>query len=420
VIDLETVHIPAQLLICEDGSVDPNLDDLVESIKSKGLLHPITVQALNSLPDGTQQFKVVAGRRRLKACQILGVGSIPCRITSGEETEIKLISLEENLQRVNLPWWEFAELVSKWHDTKQQIHGVSEPIKGKKSRENPGWSMRDTAQELHLSLGFVSEAAMLDRAVKRDPSLRNIKDRDTAVRLVRSAAKRIESEMYAEMPVDFRVNQVYNGSAADILKQFDGHTFNACFTDPPWLKYIDAKLTRDDETLPVFKEIYRVLKADAFLYMFVGFDDFYSYSRQLPQMGFTVSKTPLLWVKKSIQDNQLHGMVLSKGARSWEYSRDFELILLAVKGSPALVQSVQKSSIKIYPPIPPVSLSHPNEKPLPLLKDLLGDFSHEGSIILDPFAGSGSHLHACKDTRRRYIGIERDHKFYEQIVERLK
>lgn len=440
--NLETVHIPAQFIICDDVENTEFIQELADSIREKGLLNPVTVQALNGIDDqGNPRFKVVAGRKRLKACVLVGATSIPCRVTSGDDTEVKLITIEENLRRTNLPWWDISRLVAEWHDTRQSQLGKAEPKKGKATRENPGWSMRDTADELKMSLGFISEAVMLSKAVEKDPSLRNIADRDTAIRLVRSAAKRIEAEVMATAPVEFAVNQVYNGPAAEVIKRFDPQTFNACISDPPWLKYIDEKLTRDDETLPVFKELYRVMKTDSFIYLFVGFEDFYSYSKFLPQYGFSVSKTPLLWVKKELrvvpfqagldgpvggpekaQDfrAQLHGVTLSKGARSWEYSRDFELILLAVKGSPALVESVQQSSIKVFPPLPPVKLTHPNEKPIDLIKDILDDCTHEGSIVIDPFAGSGAHLDACKQLRRRYIGIERDRTFYEQIVERLK
>jgi len=420
--ELETIHIPIQLLNCEDVPVDDFITELSESIKTNGLMNPITVQALNGVET---RFVVKAGKKRFKALQLLAVINIPCRVVSGDETEMKLVTIEENLRRTNLPWYEIATLVADWHETRQAQHGISPGIKGKAKRENPGWSMRDTAEELKMSLGFISEAVMVARAVAKDPTLRKISDRDTAVRLVRSATKRIEAEAYASAPVEFAVNQVYNGPAAEILKRFDQHTFNACITDPPWLKYIDAKLTRDDETLPVFKELYRVMKTDSFLYLFVGFDDFYSYQRRLPEYGFSVSKTPLIWIKKELRlreeskEAYLHGVTFSKGSRAWEYSRDFELIVLAVKGSPALVESVTQSSIKAFAPVPPVKLVHPNEKPVGLIVNLLEDCSHEGSLIIDPFSGSGAHLEACAQTGRRYIGIERDHERYISIKERL-
>ena len=431
--ELVIEHLPIQFLECEDVEITNEVKELAESIKERGLLHPITVQALNTKEDENPRYKVRAGRKRLKACELNNVTSIPCVLVTGDEVELKLVQIEENLKRYNLPWWDICEHVATWHHLQQEKHGIAEPKKGKAKRDRPGHSMRDTAAQLGKSLGFISEAVMLDAAVKRDPTLRNITDRDSAVRLVRSAAKRIEAELQAEGPVEFDINQVYNGSAIDILKQFPHSSFNACITDPPWLNYVDEKLTRDDETVPVFQEVHRVLKPDSFLYMFVGFEDFRSYSRKLPQYGFTVAKTPLLWIKQELrvvdqiesigdkakQVAKLHGVLFSKGARPWEYSRNFELILVAVKGSPSLTHATQQSSILVYPPLPPVKLTHPHEKPVGVIKHLLRDCSHEGSVILDPFAGSGAHVEACETLQRRWIAIERDHATYEKIKERM-
>jgi DNA modification methylase len=49
---------------------------------------------------------------------------------------------------------------------------------------------------------------------------------------------------------------------------------------------------------------------------------------------------------------------------------------------------------------------HPTQKPIPLLKELLRDFTQPGDVILDPFMGSGSVGIACLDTGRRFVGIE--------------
>lgn len=426
--DLKTQHIPMQFLEgAEEVEVTHEIEELAESIRERGLLHPLAVQALNTTPP---KYIVRAGRKRLRACEMIGVTEVPCIVVSGDEKELKLIQIEENLRRYNLPWWEICEYIANWHRLRQEEEGIAQPIKGKATREKPGHSMRDTAAELGRSLGFISEGIALDKAVKRDPVLKNIKDRDTAIRLVRSAAKRIEAELGAEAPVEFDINQIYNGSATDVLKQFPHAAFNACITDPPWLKYVDEKLTRDDETVPVFEEVFRVLKPDSFLYMFVGFEDFRSYSRRLPRFGFTVAKTPLLWIKKELRvvtpesegfkaKATLHGVVISKGARAWEYSRDFELVLLAVKGSPSLVSSTQQSSILVYPPLPPVKLTHPHEKPIEAIQHILRDCTHEGSVVLDPFAGSGAHVEACESLKRRWIAIERDHDAYEKIKKRM-
>ena len=60
---------------------------------------------------------------------------------------------------------------------------------------------------------------------------------------------------------------------------------------------------------------------------------------------------------------------------------------------------------------------HPTEKPLNLMRDLVGRF--EG-VILDPFAGSGTTLHAARDLGKQAIGIEISEQYCEIIIKRLE
>ena len=60
---------------------------------------------------------------------------------------------------------------------------------------------------------------------------------------------------------------------------------------------------------------------------------------------------------------------------------------------------------------------HPTQKPVPLLKDLLRDFTQQGDVILDPFMGSGSLGVACIETGRRYVGIELDPTMFAQACQ---
>jgi len=62
---------------------------------------------------------------------------------------------------------------------------------------------------------------------------------------------------------------------------------------------------------------------------------------------------------------------------------------------------------------------HPTQKPMKLMRELLGDFSNPDSIILDPFAGSGTTLVAAKQLGRKFIGIEIEPKYVEICKQRL-
>ena len=54
---------------------------------------------------------------------------------------------------------------------------------------------------------------------------------------------------------------------------------------------------------------------------------------------------------------------------------------------------------------------HPTQKPVALMKWILENYSKESDTILDPFAGSGSTLIACKILGRKYLGVEIDSEY---------
>jgi site-specific DNA-methyltransferase (adenine-specific) len=64
--------------------------------------------------------------------------------------------------------------------------------------------------------------------------------------------------------------------------------------------------------------------------------------------------------------------------------------------------------------------THPTEKPWRLFYELLIDFTNEGQTILDPFAGSGTTGVACIKSGRKFIGIEKDPKYFDVMCERIQ
>jgi site-specific DNA-methyltransferase (adenine-specific) len=62
---------------------------------------------------------------------------------------------------------------------------------------------------------------------------------------------------------------------------------------------------------------------------------------------------------------------------------------------------------------------HQTEKPLPLLRELLLDFTQPGDTVLDPFMGIGSLGVACLELGRKYIGIEMDAGYFEIARKRI-
>jgi site-specific DNA-methyltransferase (adenine-specific) len=63
---------------------------------------------------------------------------------------------------------------------------------------------------------------------------------------------------------------------------------------------------------------------------------------------------------------------------------------------------------------------HPTQKPILLLEDLIKTFSNENNLVVDLTMGSGSTGIACINTNRRFIGIEKDDKYFEIAEQRFK
>lgn len=78
--------------------------ELSQSIKEYGVLQPISVRK-----NGTSNFELIAGERRLRASQLAGLTEIPAIIVDITDSESAVVALIENLQREDLNFIEEAE-----------------------------------------------------------------------------------------------------------------------------------------------------------------------------------------------------------------------------------------------------------------------------------------------------------------------
>lgn len=409
--------IPISQIVDEKWIFDEELlKPMRESIADQGCHHPLLVQELIdelSTINITRNYKIIAGKKRFVCMQQLGQVEIPVKILPSTLSVIQLKehSLHENLRRYNLPWHEQVQYELELHELRIEQHGKK---KGPKltAGGNTGWTQADTAKELGIAMGVLSEDLDLARAVRSNRSLSKVKDKTTALKLIKTESRRSEDAAFSLIPSEFKMNQVFLGDSLDILKQFPKETFDACITDPPWSQYArDESLTAEPiDLLGIFKEAFRCLKNDSFLYLICSSPDFDFYRRELPKIGFTIQDYPLIWHKTR---------TITHGRRNWQYSRDYEPILLGVKGSPVLTSSTEISAILDYENLHYTKMIHPHEKPIELLKQIIKDCTHPGGKIIDPFSGSGVTLEAAKILDRPYIGIEKKKKFYDNIVKRL-
>ena len=63
---------------------------------------------------------------------------------------------------------------------------------------------------------------------------------------------------------------------------------------------------------------------------------------------------------------------------------------------------------------------HPTEKPVRLMKELIADFTDANALICDPFMGSGTTGVACAQMGRRFIGIEKNSKYFDIACKRIE
>ena len=68
----------------------------------------------------------------------------------------------------------------------------------------------------------------------------------------------------------------------------------------------------------------------------------------------------------------------------------------------------------------PEGLGYPTQKPLALLERIISASSNEGDVVLDPFCGCGTAVHAAQKLKRKWIGIDITHLAISLIEKRLK
>ncbi|VUX56374.1 putative chromosome-partitioning protein ParB (fragment), partial [uncultured Woeseiaceae bacterium] len=99
--------IPLELL--QRGQYQPRVDmrqdkmeNLVNSIKSQGIVQPIVARPLKKKNGKVQRYEIVAGERRWRAAQLAGLADIPAVVRDIDDDAAIATALIENIQRENL------------------------------------------------------------------------------------------------------------------------------------------------------------------------------------------------------------------------------------------------------------------------------------------------------------------------------
>jgi ParB family chromosome partitioning protein len=226
---------------------EQELADLESSLRTNGLLQPITVRPAV----GSKGFELVAGERRLRAASRLGWTDIPALVRDIDDRQLLTLALVENLQRSDLDPLEEAEgyqrLIDEFELTQQQVADVVGKDRSTVANMLRLLSLpapvRRLVQESKITLGHArallalgDERAIIELARRivaegltvRDVE-RNARERTTGKRPPRSRApkspdgtpitRRIEDDLRRHLQTDVRV-AVTDGDRGTITISF--------------------------------------------------------------------------------------------------------------------------------------------------------------------------------------------------------
>lgn len=137
----ETPVVAPVIVMLETSKIVPNPDqprrefseehlkELAASIKSNGLLQPISVR-----PNG-EKFELIAGERRWRACRLNKMSHIPCIVSEASDKERDERAIIENIQRESLTQLEEAHAYFRLKTT----HGMKQTEIAKRVGRTDAW-----------------------------------------------------------------------------------------------------------------------------------------------------------------------------------------------------------------------------------------------------------------------------------------
>jgi site-specific DNA-methyltransferase (adenine-specific) len=156
----------------------------------------------------------------------------------------------------------------------------------------------------------------------------------------------------------------------------------------------------------VLKESVPLLKDDAHFYLF-GNINFIGDIRPIIEKYLNL-KNILIWDRKVIGMGDLKS-----------YGNSYDVIYFGHNKVWKDLNGTRDRDLLSYSRIDPAKNIHPTEKPLDILEYLIKKSSNENDKILEPFAGGGSTLLACKKLNRFATGVEIEEEYYNLIKNRI-
>lgn len=421
--------IPISLLIIPENRQrrvfdEKKLQELAESIMSKGLFHPPVVHF-----DG-EVYTLVAGERRTRAIQSLssidvGVscnneqfppGVLPVTLLADlDPYSRREAELEENTVRDDLTWADKARAIAELDSLRKEQAADSGLYH----------SFRDTASEIvgREAIGGeitkVTDAVIVTKYLD-DPEVAGAKTQKEALKVIKKKAEAAHREVLAaNFDMAKTPHTLALASAFDYARDLPSNSFDVILTDPPYGINADgfgsmagtehAYEDTPDYGLDCYKlvatEGYRIAKDKAHCYVFLDPRFWHAVSLEFAVAGWNVWPTPLIW-------NKGNGMLPKP-----EYGprRTYEMVLFATKGD--------RKVLKVAPDVITCPLvterDHGAQKPVLLYADLLSRSALPGNTVLDLFAGSGTIFPAANKMKVVATACEINPEYYNLALSRI-
>jgi DNA modification methylase len=223
-----------------------------------------------------------------------------------------------------------------------------------------------------------------------------------------------------EKPIEFiNTNQIIlHGDSVQILPTLDKNSFDLLLSDPPYGMDFKSgwsdkdKIANDkiEDTITLFENVLResvpLLKDDAHFYLF-GNIEYISEIRPIIEKYLNL-KNILIW------DRGVIGMGDLK-----TFGKSYDVVYFGYNKVWKDLNGTRDRDILSFNRVDPAKNIHPTEKPTDLLEYLIKKSTNENDKILEPFAGGGSTLLACKNTNRQATGIEIEEQYVKLIETRI-
>jgi site-specific DNA-methyltransferase (adenine-specific) len=214
---------------------------------------------------------------------------------------------------------------------------------------------------------------------------------------------------------------IYHADCRDILPLLPSASVDLIVTDPPYgvrwqsnyrTEAFDMMQGDDgpDSAIEGLRLALKILREGRHLYTFGRYD--------LGDLPIS-SPVELIWDK----GNMGGGDLTLPWGQAHEYIQ-FAVYLPStqnrIDGGGRLAARLRKGSVLRHPRLNATAVkTHPTEKPVMLLRELIESSSCIGETVLDPFMGSGSTLVAAAMEGRKAIGIEIEERYCEIAAKRM-